>query len=182
MAGGEFMSDKSETPNVDQSDEQRYLDWEGQLCDEANRHYLQYCQSCAVATTVLLGFIFDSVYKGTNLLIVSPSVSVTVPILIKIGWFGALLSLVCGLMYLFGSANRLFETARGARRIANEAATNHKEKALKDFYDLKNSLEGTTRREGTDEGPYRPGHRWLLAQTWLLGIALVLTSVQLFCR
>lgn len=162
---------------LNKPDPQAFLDWEGDLCDEANRHYVQYCQTCTLATTVLLGFIFDSIYKSA-----SSSTSAPIPVLIWIGWFASLASLACGMMYLYRSAGALFGTARKARNIANLMKEGKPEEARKLYHDMNHSLEGSTRQRETEGGPYRPGHGWIVAQSYLLGAALVLVSLRLFCR
>ena len=176
------MATEPEVRTPDTSEEQSYWGWAKELTQEANSNYLHYSDACTVATTVLLGFIFNSVYNGTSSTAAQPSSGVHVSLLIKMGWFAAFASLTCGLAYLRCSANTLFETARKARKIAKEYADGHQEEGQKLYDDMICWLQGGKKGNSADNGPYNPGYGYVVAQACLLGIAIVLTSWQLFFR
>jgi hypothetical protein len=86
------------------------------------------------------------------------------------------------MMYLYRSAGALFETARKARNIADLMKNGKRKEARELYYNMKSSLGGDTQHEAAEGGPYRPGHGWIVAQSCLLGAALFLVSLRLFCR
>jgi len=172
------MPPREEGSDKEMPEEQDFERWTQELTRQANEHYLKYCEASVVATTVLLGFIFDSVRNPGP----SGAVAGCVPRwLTALGWCSALLSLGCGLFYILRSADTLFRYAKKSDGIRQSMSGGRYGQADRDYDRLFSPTDGGEKGDSVP-GPFRRDHGWLVAQTWALFIGILLMSLSLFFR